>query len=174
MTFGETSRGSLFLRGCVPTAATLVLVLLGSLPWALPHAGVLPSLCALISVYYWSLYRPGQMPLGAAFLLGIFVDLLGGEPLGTNALVLVLVQAAASSQQRSLSGKSFAVSWLGYMLISAGAGVVHWIVVCVFFVALVDPTAAVVSHALGVVFYPALSILLVRVHRLMRAYDDGT
>ena len=174
MIFSETSRIGLLLRGCVPTVATLILVVLASLPWALPHGGLLAPLCALVSVYYWGLYRPEQMPLGAAFLLGIFVDLLGGEPLGTMALVLVLVQAAASSQQRSLAGKSFAVAWLGFMLISAGAAIVHWIVICAFFVALVDPTAAVVSHALGVVLYPMLSILLVRVHRLMRTYDDGT
>ena len=128
----------------------------------------------MVSVYYWSLYRPEQMPLGAAFLLGILADLLGGEPLGTLALVLVVVQAIASGQQRSLAGKSFAVAWLGYMLISACAAILHWIVICVFFVELVDPTAAVVSHALGVVLYPILSILLVRVHRLMRVYDDGT
>ena len=129
--------------------------------------------CAIISVYYWSLYRPEQMPLGAAFLLGILADLLGGEPLGTMALVLVLVQAIAHGQQRSLSGKSFAVAWLGYMLISACAAIVHWIVVCVFYVSLINPTSAVVGHALGVVLYPVVSVLLVRVHRLMRAYDDG-
>lgn len=171
---GEVGRAGLLLRGCVPTVATAILLLLAALPWALPHGGVLLPVCGIASVYYWSLYRPEQMPLGAAFLLGIFTDLLGGEPLGTMALVLVLVQAVASGQQRALAGKSFAVAWLGYMLISAGAAILHWIVICIYFVAIVDPTAAVVSHALGVVLYPILTVLLVRVHRLMRVYDDGT
>lgn len=171
---GEVGRTGLLLRGCVPTLATVLLLLLAALPWALPHGGVLLPVCGIVSIYYWSLYRPQQMPLGAAFLLGIFIDLLGGEPLGTMALVLVLVQAVASSQQRALAGKSFAVAWLGYMLISAGAAIVHWIVICVFFVTIVDPTLAIIGHALGVVLYPILTILLVRVHRLMRVYDDGT
>lgn len=170
---GELGRTGLLLRGCVPSAATALLLLLAALPWALPHGGVLLPVCGVVSVYYWSLYRPQQMPLGAAFLLGILIDLLSGEPLGTMALVLVLVQAIASGQQRALAGKSFAVAWLGYMLISASAALVHWIVICAFFVTIVDPTAAIVSHAIGIVLYPILTVLLVRVHRLVRTYDDG-
>ena len=166
MTAGEVGRIGLLLRGCVPTVTTIILLLLSTLPWALPHSGALQPVCAIISVYYWSLYRPEQMPLGAAFLLGILADLLVPRPGGGFVGI-------AHGQQRSLSGKSFAVAWLGYMLISACAAIVHWIVVCVFYVSLINPTSAVVGHALGVVLYPVVSVLLVRVHRLMRAYDDG-
>ena len=73
----------------------------------------------LIAVFYWTLYRPDLMPPVAAFVIGLLQDILGGLPLGVSACVLVGVHAAVNTQRRFFIGKSFAVVWLGFALVSA-------------------------------------------------------
>jgi len=156
------------LRLCLPVVATLALILLATLPLRMPNVAALEPLVALISVYYWSVYRPDLMPAGAAFLIGLSVDLLSGGPLGLNAVVLVLVQWVAVSQRRAFVGKSFAVGWLGYLLVAAGAGCLSWLLVMLFHGRLVDPTPAVLGYLTGILLYPLAAMLLWRLQQIAR------
>ena len=106
------------------------------------------------------------MPASAAFLLGLMVDILSGGPPGLNALVLIMVNWAASGQRRALAGKSFAVGWLGYLLIAAGAAVTNWFVASLFHATIIEPVPLLVSHAVGTAVYPLVAVLLARAHTL--------
>ncbi|MDP6344596.1 MAG: rod shape-determining protein MreD [Alphaproteobacteria bacterium] len=157
------------VRVCLPFVFTMLLIVLGMLPYGLPKLSLSAPILALISVYYWSVFRPELMPAGAAFLVGLLVDVLSGGPPGLNALVLVLVHWVALNQRRALAGKSFAVGWLGYLLIGAGAAAAHWLFASAFHATLIEPTPLVVSHAIGTAGYPLVALLLARVQRLTRA-----
>jgi rod shape-determining protein MreD len=106
--------------------------------------------------------------VGAAFLLGLMVDVLSGGPPGLNALVLILVHWAASGQRRALAGKSFAVGWLGYLLIAAGAAVVNWFFASLFHTTAIGSVPLIVSHAIGTAAYPLVAIFLARMQPLTR------
>ena len=157
-----------FARSGIPFFVSLLLVLAAMLPYGLPKSSLAAPVLALISVYYWSVFRPELMPAGAAFLLGLMVDVLSGGPPGLNALVLILVHWAASGQRRALAGKSFAVGWLGYLLIAAGAAVVSWFFASLFHATAIEPVPLIVSHAIGTAAYPLVAIFLSRMQNLIR------
>ena len=153
-------------RAGIPFTLSVFLILFAVLPYGLPKSSLAAPILALISVYYWSLFRPELMPAGAAFLLGLMVDILSGGPPGLNALVLIMVNWAASGQRRALAGKSFAVGWLGYLLIAAGAAVTNWVVASLFHATIIEPAPLLVSHAVGAAAYPLVAVLLARAHTL--------
>jgi len=153
-------------RAGIPFTLSVFLILFAVLPYGLPKSSLAAPILALISVYYWSLFRPELMPAGAAFLLGLMVDILSGGPPGLNALVLIMVNWAASGQRRALAGKSITVGWLGYLLIAAGAAVTNWVVASLFHATIIEPTPLLVSHAVGAAAYPLVVVLLARAHTL--------
>ena len=157
-----------FCRSGIPFAVSVLLILAAVLPYGLPKSSLAAPVLALISVYYWSLFRPELMPAGAAFLLGLLVDVLSGGPPGLNALVLILVHWAASGQRRALAGKSFAVGWLGYLLLAGGAAILNWFVASVFHVTVIESVPLLVSHAIGTAAYPLVAIFLARLQPLTR------
>ena len=153
-------------RAGIPFTLSVFLILFAVLPYGLPKSSLAAPILALISVYYWSLFRPELMPAGAAFLLGLMVDILSGGPPGLNALVLIMVNWAASGQRRALAGKSFAVGWLGYLLIAAGAAGTNWFMASLFHATFIEPVPLLVSHAVGTAVYPLVAVLLARAHTL--------
>lgn len=161
-----TIRVTNVVRAGIPFAITVLLILAAVLPYGLPKSSLAAPVLALISVYYWSVFRPELMPAGAAFLLGLMVDVLSGGPPGLNALVLILVHWAASGQRRALAGKSFAVGWLGYLLIAAGAAVINWFVASAFHATVIESVPLLLSHAIGAAAYPLVAIFLARMQPL--------
>ena len=61
----------------VPAAFTLVLAILSVIPLGIPgYAQVTPNY-VLMSIYYWTIYRPDHLPYLVVFLIGLLVDSLG-------------------------------------------------------------------------------------------------
>ena len=61
----------------------------------------------LVAVVSWAFFRSGREVLPEAFTAGLFVDLLGKYPLGTNAAILVLTTLfILTVKERFLAAKS--------------------------------------------------------------------
>ena len=101
------------LRGAIPAAVTLLLVVASALPWHLPlFVEVTPAL-AVVAVFHWTVNRPDCLPFAATFCIGLVQDLLTGTPPGMTALVLLAVQGVVASQHTFFHGKPFIVVWWG-------------------------------------------------------------
>jgi rod shape-determining protein MreD len=87
---------------------------------------------------------------------------LGGTPIGVNALVFLAVYGAVLSQKRFFMGKSFAIVWLGFALIAAGALAVSWTAISILNVALVEPRTAVFQYVLTLGLFPGMDWLFLR------------
>ena len=107
-------------RQCVPFGITLFLVVASAVAVPIQQYGAVASAAALMSIYYWTVYRDNLMPAVAVFTIGLLQDILGGTPLGLSALVLLLGYALIRSQQRFLQGKSFIVHWAGVVVFARG------------------------------------------------------
>ena len=116
-----------FARNLIPFALSLLLVIIGTLPLQIPGYGLVAANLALMSVFYWSVYRPDLLPPWVAFLIGLLQDILVGTPPGLNALVLLLARAMVVSQGRVFRGKSFLVMWWGFAMVALGAQVLVWL-----------------------------------------------
>ena len=158
-----TNKVTNFIRVSVPVFLTIILIFVAVLPYGFPKSALAAPILALISVYYWSVFRPDLMPASAAFLLGLLVDILSAGPPGLNALVFILVHWAATGQRRALAGKSFAVGWLGYFLIAAGAAIITWIIASLFHTTILEIVPLIVSHAVGTAVYPLVAVMFARV-----------
>lgn len=159
-------------RKLTPFLLTLVLVILNLVPLHLPGYAAISPTFALMAVYYWALHRPSLLPSGAVFIIGLLQDFLSGGPIGQNAAILILVYFVAVSQARFFYGKSFFVVWWGFMMVSLGAALLEWLIVCLFTTAIVDPEPAFYECAMNIAAYPLFGWLFVQVHRTLPREEE--
>lgn len=151
-----------WVRHLVPVGVTLVLLLLTAIPTRIPGlSGIIPML-PLMGVYYWAIYRPDLLPAWSAFLVGLLYDIIGGTPLGVNALVLLSVQGIAAGQRRFFLGKSFMVAWWAFGLLAAAAAGATWLLVTVLYGRALDASPVIFDYLLTMGLFPLLTWTLAR------------
>lgn len=152
-------------RQCFPVGCTLLLMLLTELPFGFAaQTALLPAL-TLGCVWFWSLYRPAAMPPPAVFAIGVLLDLLGYLPLGVGVLTMLCVHGAALRWRRFLAQQSFAVVWLAFVPLAAGAAGLSWALTALLNVRLIPVGPAAFQATLAAALYPALAIPLAHAHR---------
>jgi len=154
-------------RALTPLGLTLLLLLFTLTPLRSPYfAPVVPSL-ALISIYYWTVFRPDLMPAGAVFLVGLLHDLLGGAPLGTGVLALLLVQAAVGGQRKFFATAGFPLLWIAFAVLAAVVEALIWLLACLLMGRLIDPSPAILQYAVTLAIFPCLFWLFGRAQQLL-------
>ncbi|WP_445681752.1 rod shape-determining protein MreD [Radicibacter daui] len=156
-----------FARHIVPGLTVAVLVVLGLMPLPLPYYGPVSPSLSFAAVYFWSIHRPDLLPPWACFVLGLFLDLLLGVPPGLNAMVFVLTHWILGSQLKFFRNQSFSVLWGCFIVICFGAGLLQWVLVCLFEFAFVSPIPALIRAGLTAAFLPFVSWILGRVEKLV-------
>ncbi|MCF8495639.1 MAG: rod shape-determining protein MreD [Alphaproteobacteria bacterium] len=145
----------------------LLLLILNVTALPSPFSGNVKLPLVLTALYYWAVYRPTLVPVGGAFILGLLMDLLGGFPLGLNALIFTVVHWLATSQRRFLTAQSFFIVWLGFMVVHGGA-LIFQIFIFGIGRSHFPPLSLVgIQWIAGVTLFPLLCILLHLTHRLL-------
>ncbi|MDP7216470.1 MAG: rod shape-determining protein MreD [Rhodospirillales bacterium] len=152
-------------RRLTPFGLTLLLVVFNLVPLHIPGYDQIVPLLPLIAVYHWTFHRSELMPAYAVFVIGLLQDSLTGAPIGINAVVFLIVHGATLSQRRFLAGKSFAMFWLVFALVAAGAMATSWILVCAYNLALVEPRALLFQYLLTTGIFPILAWFFLRWQR---------
>lgn len=98
------------LAGGLPWASVMVASLVQILPLAaavpvMPPLGFIVLLC-------WRLVRPGLLPVWAGFPLGLFDDLLSGQPFGSAILLWSLALLVIEVIEVRLPWREFLLDWL--------------------------------------------------------------
>jgi len=152
-------------RKMTPFGLTVVLVILSVLPLHVPGLARVMPLLPLMAIYHWAVNRPQLMPAYVVFSIGLLQDILTGVPLGADALVFLGVYGVVIGQRRFLVGKSFAVVWLGFSLVAAGACGANWLLVSIFNVTIVDAEALFFQYLLSLGIFPMLTWFFMRWQR---------
>lgn len=155
-------RMDVLARQLTPFGLTLILVVIGVVPFHIPGFARVVPLLPLMAIYHWAIFRPELMPSYAVFIIGILQDTLTGAPIGVNAMVFLIVYGVVLSQQRFFVGKSFAIIWLGFALVAAGAAAVSWVLVSAYNVTLVEPSAVLFQYLVTLGGFPLLALLFTR------------
>lgn len=156
-------------RSLWPFMLSLLLVIASVLPLQIPDFGRISPNLAVMATFYWAIYRPDLFPAPAAFVLGLWLDLLTGAPIGINALVLLMVHWAIVSQRKFFQGKSFGVVWWAFALTLSGAMLLFWMLSAAYQLTLIDPSPAVFQLLLTIACFPFLTWMLARTqHAVMR------
>lgn len=118
----------LFFRMLLPGMCTLVLLLISLLKAGLSGLALFPVDVCLISIYYWTIFRPSAMPFWFVFVLGVIRDGLMGTPLGISSLIFILFRLFVLSQQRYLTKEAFFAMWMGFGLVTVPTLAVYWFI----------------------------------------------
>ena len=153
------------LREATPALLTLILIGLGVVPLRLPEFAVIVPSFALMSVYFWTLYRADLMPAPVVFGLGVFQDVVSGGPLGVGAFVLLATHGAVLTQRRVLMRRPFAIGWFGFVGVALGAFTLNWLIMTVLSLTLFDPLAAGMQYVMTVALYPVVACAMVALQR---------
>jgi rod shape-determining protein MreD len=163
---GDLPRGRRHdVRMVVPALVTLTLVFVAYVPTGSPALTLAAPMLSVMSVYYWSVYRPDLMPLWLAFLAGLCQDGLGSAPFGMMALVMVLAGGIATARRRLFANRSFWIGWMGFAMVAAAACAAVWTISSLVASALLDPRLALLQLAVSAAVYPAVAWLLLRAER---------
>lgn len=151
----------------VAYSVMLLLFLLNVISIPYPLSLLLNAPFILIIIYYWTIHRPGLVPVWLVFAAGLCVDILGGLPIGLNALVFVLLRLFVVSQRRFLMGQGFTIIWLGFAMLNCAVHLVQWVVMSVlaWHILPIEPLFSPVF--LGIAFFPIVSLLLHVTNKLL-------
>lgn len=112
MTPAEYLEPRRLFRMVLVTILSIVAIYAETAPLGLgPNAPPSPDLLLCVMIY-WSIRRPGSVPMILIFALGLMRDLLTDVPVGAGALSLVLVTEAFKTWRRYLARSNFLVEWM--------------------------------------------------------------
>lgn len=157
-------------RAVFPTALTAFLIIMATVPIGVPG---LVAAVTVPSVFFWTVFRPGAMPPPVVFALGLLHDMLAFTPLGSGALILLMVHGVAMRGRDWLARTSFVLNWLTFCAVAAGATLLGWGMQTLLGWQRVPAMPGV--HALGIMagVYPALAWPLSRMHMAMSRAEDA-
>jgi len=113
------------------------------------------------------------MPPPAVFVLGLFADLLGLQPVGVAVVTVLIVHGLALRWRRVLVRQGFLLVWLAFVAVAAGAAALEWALTALLTFTLLPAAPALFQFALSAGLYPALATLLTRAHRGVAAPEQA-
>ncbi len=146
-------------------ATTILPLLAGGVPTALPGQAELRAALAVAAVFFWSLFRPASMPSVAVFATGLLADLLGEWPLGVGTLGLLAVHGAATRLRPALFRQGLPSVWLAFLATAAGVAALGWALSSLLAWRVLPPAPALFQAALSAGLFPPWALLLMRAHR---------
>ncbi|MCP5362322.1 MAG: rod shape-determining protein MreD [Hyphomicrobiales bacterium] len=129
-------------------------------------AEVMPQLVALF-VGYWSLCWPRLIPSWLVLVMGLWLDVLSGLPVGVNALLLVGLRMLVVSQRRLLSREPFLSVWLAMAAALLLYHLLQWLVLSGLNRFPYPVLPVVVQWLLTVLCYPCIHAMSDRLYRAL-------
>ncbi len=160
-------------RACFPACVTLLLMLISQAPLGIDGQAALLPAVALSSVWFWSLFRPSDLPPPVVFVIGLLMDLLGYLPLGVNVFTLLVVHGVAVSLRPSLAPRGFAWIWVVFAGVAIVASLVVWLLVMLLTFRLLSPDPALFSAVLTTALFPLLAVPFAVAHRSIADPDKA-
>jgi rod shape-determining protein MreD len=160
-------------RVSFPACITVLLMLLSQVPLQITGQAALLPAVTLCCVWFWSLFRPDNMPPPVVFLIGLMMDLLGYLPLGVGVFTLLAVQGVALALRRSLSQRGFIWIWVVFGAVAAAASLVIWLLVMLLTFQLLSPYPAMFMAVLTIALFPVVAIPFSAAHRSVADPDQA-
>lgn len=156
-----------FTRMLIPALFTLFLFIISISPIGFWGFAYFPIDVCLISIYYWTIFRPKTLPFWFVFVLGLVKDSLMGTALGLSSLIYILFRMIVFSQQRHWVQESFFALWFGFGMLCVPTLASQWLIASALAKSALPALDAVIQWAITFAFYPVLHILFNAVYRFL-------
>jgi rod shape-determining protein MreD len=155
-------------RMALVQAVTIILLILGTLSFAIPYLSEIRPYFVMMAIFYWSIYRPSVVSPILVFMLGLALDILTQAPIGLNALIFVVLQWVVSHQRVFLMGQPYVMIWIGFGFTAALCASIQFLVYLILSGGAPLPTDTLVaSTVLTFVLFPPVSLIFIFLHRLL-------
>ncbi|MCP4395215.1 MAG: rod shape-determining protein MreD [Alphaproteobacteria bacterium] len=111
----------------IPILVSFIFVIISVIPSRIDGFDEIKPVLSIITVFFWTIYRPDIFGIFSAFLVGLFEDVIGAGSLGINALVFMVMHQIIDSRRRFFIGSSFPVLWSKFAAVTAVAFVMKYI-----------------------------------------------
>jgi rod shape-determining protein MreD len=152
-------------RASFPACITILLMLLSQVPLRITGQAALLPAVTLCCVWFWSLFRPDNLPPPAVFVIGLMMDLWGYLSLGVGIFTVLAVQGVALASRRSLSQHGFIWIWVVFAAVAVAASLAIWLLVMLLIFQLLSPYPAMFTAVVTVALFPVLAIPFAAAHR---------
>jgi rod shape-determining protein MreD len=152
-------------RASFPSCATVLLMMLSQAPLDIAGQAALLPAVTLGCVWFWSLFRPANLPSPVVFVMGLVLDLLGYLPPGTGSFTLLVVQAVALALRRTVLGQGFLWIWLSFAIAATLASLLIWLLAMLLTFSVLPPSPAVFTGILAIALFPCLAVPFAVAHR---------
>ncbi len=146
-------------RGTVPSLVTLLLVFLCVLPYGIPGLSKVMPLLPVISIYFWSIYRPELTCLTCHFFIGLLQDILVGSPVGLSAATFIGIYAAVHYQRQFFHNKTFVVLWASFALLLVVVLSINFAIIALYNLSFFPLFPVCLQFLLTIALYPVLTRL---------------
>ena len=115
-----------FLKLFIAQCTIFILFLLDFVNFGTSFSYDIKPFFILISIYFWSIYRPTLLLPIYVFALGIIFDLVLNYPVGLHALLFVAIQWIFRSQRLYFIGQPYVILWIGFTLTCFAVMTIEW------------------------------------------------
>lgn len=130
----------------------------------MPFAGdmaIMPSF-SLITVFYWSLLRPAQLPAITIFIAGLIIDAFAAPALGLNILILLTMRMMAIRFSSRFARQTIWFFWAGFWLMSLPCWLIFWMLASLQADRVLSMTPALLDWSFTALCYPLLHLVFTR------------
>jgi rod shape-determining protein MreD len=150
----------------VPVAVCVAATILTAIPFRIFGTRLPEPVYPLVLAFSWAVIRPSIVPPVLLMLMGLYLDLFWGGPLGLWAISLVIAYGFVLVTRAMMTGQSRPMMWAWYALtclLALGAG---------YLLTMLD---ALVTPNLIATFWQVLvtALLYPFAHRLIQRFEDA-
>lgn len=151
--------------GLMPVAVTFLLAILMLVPIGSGVAGYAMPHLVMIACFYWLSWRPLLMPYGACMVLGLFLDLWLGVPLGVNIIMLLMTRLFVLNQLKHYKGKNRGVYWVVFSVMAFVLYILSWLIMSAVAGAMLAVDTVFLQWLVTSFFYAPVAFVLGRLRR---------
>lgn len=148
-----TKLGLLFWAA-VPCLITFACVIVYLVPKHISGLGNFMPMLPMIPIFYWGLTEPRVMPYWVVFAFGLIIDSTTGLPLGMSAFLGVAFLAMLQAQHKYIHKEGFVIQWGYFALLLGITGILHWLLLFIFYKEMPGLKYPVIQWILTVCCYP--------------------
>lgn len=160
MKISQTTEKTFGINIIFPSLSILLLMIIMVLPYKIQLISDIMPFLTLIGIYYWSVFKPGMMPVAVVFILGVMQDILLGSPIGLMPFLFIIVQQFVFFQGRQFLERDFIFNWVVFVMLVMGYGFLYWAITSLYYKTMLSYIDISGQVFLTIAFYPIITGLL--------------
>jgi len=153
----------------LPCSFIVLLLLLNIVAIPLPIVSSIEIPFFLMSIYYWSIYRPRLMSPWFLFMAGLYIDLISALPIGSNAIIFLASGWIASRKRRFLMMQPFWAIWVIFCVVCIIAFMGRLCLISVLKGFIFPFESIFLSTLIGGLLFPLIWVMLRLTHKMLPA-----